>query len=403
MRILYICNEYPPAVHGGIGVFVQTLAERLAGLGHEIAVIGYGSHVRESAESIENGVRVVRLPWPRGGPVLGLGLLRIDSSAVASRRNLSRQAARFAKRFRPDLVESHDWSGPLWTAPCRPLVVRLHGASSVLKALRSERAPRLMRFLERRNVRMADQVIGASHFIGRSTMDVFKLSGKPFTTLYHGVDTDWFRPDESARRPNEVLFVGTVKRQKGIQELFRAIPGILEEAPAACFTIAGRYPVDASDSCSPQSLLKTLLGLASSAAPEAHTRIRFLGQVSRQQLRDLYGRAAVAVFPSHGEAFGLACAEAMSCGAAVVAADCGSVPELVAAGECGLLVQPRDSGGLGAAVVRLLKDEDQRRRLGTAARRWVVENFRLSDAAARNLAFYEQIASRFAKQQTAHA
>jgi glycosyltransferase involved in cell wall biosynthesis len=409
MRILYICNEYPPAVHGGIGVFVQTLAEKLAALRHDIAVIGYASNVRASNESVEKGVRVLRLPWPRGGRVLGLGFLRIDSAAVAARKNLSREAARFARAFLPDLVESHDWSGPLWTPPGRTLVVRLHGASSVLKVMGARKPSQLMRFIERRNVRMADGVISASRFIGKSTMDVLGLREKPFSTVYHGIDTNYFRPSKSSRGAKEILFVGTVKNQKGIRELFEAIPRILEAEPEACFTIAGRYPEDPDDPCSPQSLLRMRStgqgpGPVTSGPPrDSSAHIRFLGQVPRQELPQLYCQAAAAVFPSHGEAFGLACGEAMSCGAAVVAANHGSAGELITDGESGLLVEPRNSGALAAAVVRLLDDAELRRRLGAAARSRMVENFHLDDAVARNLAFYKQVVSRFPDRQIVHA
>jgi glycosyltransferase involved in cell wall biosynthesis len=369
-------------------------------MSHDVAVIGFASDAAAAAETVENGVRVVRLPWPRGGRSLRVGRFRIDSSAVTVRKILSRETARFAREFRPHVVESHDWSGPLWTPPWRPLIVRLHGASSVLKPPGARKASRLMRFLERRNVRMADSTASASRFIGRTTMDALGIA-KPFTTIYHGIDTDRFRPGEATRCPKQVLFVGTVKKQKGIQELFEAIPRILEAAPEACFTIAGRYPADPADPCSPQSLLRGLSRGQDSSF--SSTRVRFLGQVSREGLPRLYCRAAVAVFPSHFEAFGLACAEAMSCGAAVIFTRSGSGPELVEAGVSGLLVEPGDSRAHASAVVRLLNDPALRRRMAAEARRRIVENFRLEDTAARNIVFYEQAARRFASPQNTYA
>ena len=404
MRILYICNEYPPAIHGGIGIFVRTLAEQLAAMGHDIAVIGYASHAGQRTETRENGVCVVRLPWPHKGRALRPGPFRIDSSAVGARKNLSREAARLAREFRPEVIESHDWSGPLWRPPLRPLVVRLHGASSVHKALGSGRAPRLMRFFERRNVRMADEVVSASRFIGRKTMDVLGLPAKPFTTLHHGVDTNRFRPGVFERSAQEVLFVGTVKRQKGIQELFQGIPRILQAAPQATFTIAGRYPEDPADTCSPGSLMQSLLPPGSNDGPafSASARVRFLGQVPREELPLLYRRAAVAVFPSYGEAFGLACVEAMSCGAAVVSTKGGSGSEIVEAGKSGLLVEPGDSRALASAIIRLLNDAALRSRLGSAARSRVVETFDLQDAAIRNRDFYEQVVRRIPRRKSTY-
>lgn len=430
MRVLYICNEYPPAVHGGIGVFVRSLAEQLASDGHEVAVLGFASHVRQRMQATENGVRIVRLPWPRSRGIAGLGSLRIDSAALAARKILSREAALFAAKFRPDVVESHDWSGPLWTRPWRPLIVRLHGASSVHARSTGKKASRLIRFFERRNLRMADAAVAPSQFIARTTFEALRLSGTPFQ-IFHGVDVEMFRPDESRRNPSEVLFAGTVKKQKGIQELFRAIPGILEGFPDACFTVAGRYTEDPGDPCSPQALLRGLAASHAGCVPDfraseiqsaatvhgsqgtvdfrrgatiaADGNVQFLGHVPQADLPSLYSRAAVAVFPSHDEAFGLAGVEAMACGAAVVMTARGSGPELVEDGKSGLLVEPADIRAMTSAVVSLLNNTALRRRLGAAARSRVVEMFNLRDAGAHNVAFYEKVASRFRSRQPIHA
>jgi glycosyltransferase involved in cell wall biosynthesis len=399
VRVLYICNEYPPAIHGGIGVFVRTLAEHLAFAGHEIAVLGFAGHVRQSTDTTENGVRVVRLPWPRNGAGLRAGRLGRGSAALASRRMLSREAARFAARFRPDVVESHDWSGPLWSPPWRPTIVRLHGAASVSVRSMSKKAGRLLRFFERRNLLIANAVISPSHFAGRTTLEALRVRPKCFEVLYHGIDADFFQPHASLRDPNEILFAGTVKKEKGILELFEAIPRILDQCPEACFTIAGRYPEDPSHPCSPRRLSQILTRTGLSSAE----RVRFLGQVTRADLPGVYSRAAVAVFPSHGEAFGIGCAEAMACGAAVVMTARGSGPELVEHGKSGLLVEPADVRGLAELVVGLLKNPALRHSLGAAARRRVLEKFDLRDAATSNIRFYEQVVSRFHAARHRHA
>jgi glycosyltransferase involved in cell wall biosynthesis len=250
-----------------------------------------------------------------------------------------------------------------------------------------------LRFLERRNLLMADAIAAPSQFIGRSTLDALRLKGRSFTTLHHGVDTAQFRPGAAARDPHEVLFVGTIKKQKGVQELFEARPRMVEAAPGTRFTLAGRYREDAGHPCSPQVLLQTL-------SPALRGRVCFLGQVPQEELPLLYSRAAVAVFPSHTEAFGLTCAEAMACGAAVVMTLRGSGPELVERGRSGLLVEPLDAAGLASAVTRLLQGSELRQRLGAGARARAIEKFDLDAAVARNIAFYEQVVSRFPKRLT---
>ena len=48
MKLLYICNEYPPATHGGIGIVVKTLAEQLVQRGHTAIVVGYDPNVERT-------------------------------------------------------------------------------------------------------------------------------------------------------------------------------------------------------------------------------------------------------------------------------------------------------------------------------------------------------------------
>ncbi len=67
--------------------------------------------------------------------------------------------------------------------------------------------------------------------------------------------------------------------------------------------------------------------------------------------------------------------EAMAMARAVVATDCGGNRELVLDGEVGLVVPPRDIDALAGALSRLLEDSALRLRLGTAARRRVVNHF----------------------------
>ena len=381
MRVLYICNEYPPAIHGGIGIFVRMLAEHLASTGHETAVIGFASHVASRMEDFENGVRVVRLPWPRTRGELRMGRFRVDSSVLSTRKMLSREATRLAADFRANLVESHDWSGPLWAAPCRPWVARLHGAAGV----RGSRGARLIRYFERRNIRGADAVVAASEYIGERTRRVLRLRCEPFVVIHHGIDVDRFRPQDLQRDPNEVLFAATVKKSKGILDFFKALPLVARVHPRARFTIAGRYNENSSDCCSPQRLLETIPG-------ELQRSVQFLGHVAQPKLARLYSRAAAVVFPSRSEAFGLACCEAMACGAAVVMTARGSGPELVEHKRSGLLVEPSDTASVGSAISHLLRDVDLRRNLGCQARLRVVEKFNLSTAAERNVAFYERVA-----------
>ncbi len=73
----------------------------------------------------------------------------------------------------------------------------------------------------------------------------------------------------------------------------------------------------------------------------------------------------VVVLPTHGETFGLALAEAMRAGVAVIGANAAGVPELIRDSETGLLFEANDAQGLAAALERLARDPQLRARLAS--------------------------------------
>ncbi len=76
------------------------------------------------------------------------------------------------------------------------------------------------------------------------------------------------------------------------------------------------------------------------------------GRIPRRELLSLYRRATAVVVPSEYEGFGLPALEAMNLGIALIAADAGSLPEVV--GDAGLIVPPRDPDALAKAMTSVL-------------------------------------------------
>ena len=384
MRVLFVCSEYPPALHGGIGTFVYTLAHHLLELGHQVWVVGIDTSVDAPKVGSEGGVMVTRLPhspWSRVG--VRIGRRRLSPSYVMERLYLSRQVARIARENNIEVVESYDWSGPLWAKPHKRLVVRLHGANSANAFYEGLPQSRLLRFVEKRNVAMADRVVSVSRHIGDVTMQALGLN-RQFTVIYNGVDTKRFRPADAARDQFEVVYVGSITRRKGVFDLLNAIPLVLERVPEARFRLVGTLPV--------RGELRSALDSALANLPErARRAVVLAGRMRHEQLPAVYSRAAAAVFPSRAEAFGLTCVEAMACGAPVVMTSRASGPELVEDGVSGLLAEPADTEQLAGAIVRLLRDPKLRETLGRNARVRAVECFDVRKLAKRNAEFYEEL------------
>ncbi|HEV8582376.1 MAG TPA: N-acetyl-alpha-D-glucosaminyl L-malate synthase BshA [Thermoanaerobaculia bacterium] len=117
--------------------------------------------------------------------------------------------------------------------------------------------------------------------------------------------------------------------------------------------------------------------------------ISFIG--SLPLIEEVLVGADVFLLPSESESFGLAALEAMSCEVPVIATNAGGLPEVVVHGETGFLCPVGDVEGMAAAALRLLSDEDLRRRFGEASRRRAVEQFSQDTIVQRYRAIYQRV------------
>jgi glycosyltransferase involved in cell wall biosynthesis len=117
--------------------------------------------------------------------------------------------------------------------------------------------------------------------------------------------------------------------------------------------------------------------------------VRFAG--FRRDIQRLLAGSDVMVLPSHWEGFGLVLLEAMEAGIPVVATRVGAIPEVVAEGETGLIVPPRDPDALAAAMARLLGNPDTARKMGAAGRRRLETVFTMERAVRAHEDLYEEL------------
>lgn len=182
---------------------------------------------------------------------------------------------------------------------------------------------------------------------------------------YLGVDTNLYRP--AAARPAEKLVVAVSHltaanvQRKRLATLVRAVPLVRAAHPDARLRILGAL----EDGYPPLRALADSLGVAGA--------IDFAGRVSTADKVATYQRATVLAQPTMYEGFGMAQAEAMSCGVPVVSSARGSVPEIV--GDCGRYVEPDDVEGLAREIVAFLSDPEAAAALGCRSRQRIVERF----------------------------
>ena len=195
----------------------------------------------------------------------------------------------------------------------------------------------------------------------------------------YGVDLDRFHPQE--HDPRDDLVVGSVGRlspEKGLKYLLRAMAKITRQEPRARLLLAGDGPERRS-----LERLATRLGLVD--------RVEFTGEVAHDQVPQTLARMNVFAMPSTWEGFGVAALEAAAMGLPVVASNVHGIPDVVEDGVTGILVPPKDVAALSQAILRLLRDPEERRRMGRAGREMVATRYSWADNVRQMEALYNSL------------
>ncbi len=136
-------------------------------------------------------------------------------------------------------------------------------------------------------------------------------------------------------------------------------------------------------------------GLAAQAAELGIAgRVSFPGFLDRSEYHDVLAAADLFLnLSTYLDPFPTVNLEAMALGVPVVGTCFGGTPEAVVDGASGRIVDPRDQGAVGDAVLALLDEPERRRRLGQVGRERVAGEFAVERMAARYEAIYRELVS----------
>jgi glycosyltransferase involved in cell wall biosynthesis len=254
--------------------------------------------------------------------------------------------------IRPDVIHNHMYRAELVGTRAaialgevghrRPYVVSTVHSSRVRTAEDREQLRRLTPSM--------DRLIAVSRSIERKLHDEERTAA-PIELIYNGVDLERYdhqEPcctlrDEYGMEPGSQI-VGVVARlepEKGHPTLLEAWPAVLRAVPDAYLLVIG------------EGSQRDALEATARDLRIAH-RVVFTGR--RDDVPAVTAALDVAVLPSYREAQGLSILEAMALSRPVVASNVGGIPEMIADGVTGLLVEPHDADGLARAITRLLTD-----------------------------------------------
>jgi len=227
-------------------------------------------------------------------------------------------------------------------------------------------------------VRKLDHLLTVSEQSRKDILQAFRIPASKISTVFNGIDTDDFAPMPDVKRlPFQLIATASADVPlKGLDYLLKALASLKDRYPALELLVIGsRKPGGHTD-----ELINKL---------RLNNKIRFVTNLTTEEIKRLYAESTIAVVPSLYEGFGLPAGEAMSCGIPVISTNGGALPEVV--GEAGIQVPIKDSPALASAIANLLKNPDKREKLGAAGRNRILEKFSWDVAAKQMTRYYNKL------------
>lgn len=235
--------------------------------------------------------------------------------------------------------------------------------------------------------KFADKIIAISENTKKDIIDLLKISPQKIRVIHLAAGEE-FRPVKNKKKiaivkekyktgERYLLHVGTLNPRKNLEFLIKVFGQIVLDFPEYNLVVTGKrgwyY----------EGLFKLVNDL------NLKDKVIFTGYVEDQDSPYLYNGAALFLFPSLYEGFGLPPLEAMNCGVPVISSNTSSMPEVI--GQAGILLSPKDQESWVGAIKKVLSDSILRK---TMIKQGLVQakNFSWEKCARETLKIYEEAA-----------
>jgi glycosyltransferase involved in cell wall biosynthesis len=229
-------------------------------------------------------------------------------------------------------------------------------------------------FIERRLAKKTNLIIACSESVKDHLIDKVRIPPTRIRVIYNSVDTSIFKPSSNRDEIRKAIFakfripegsflagvVAHLSRQKGHDDLLRAMPVVLKAVPNFHLLLAGDGVLHDS-----------LVLLAEELGVMKH--VTFAG--IQNDVAGILNALDLFMLPSRWEGFGIAAIEAMACRVPVIVSYVGGLREIVADCENGLIISHAYPEGIAKAIIRMATEKDLRDRLAAKGLLTVHEKF----------------------------
>jgi glycosyltransferase involved in cell wall biosynthesis len=377
MKILAVCNLFPPYVVGGNELRLRQLLEALRAR-HDVGVLTAQPPPEMGAVQAEPWVvRELRqiVPYPR--PVSGTRLYFVREWGVSAYNRFV--TGRLIEEFRPDVVLMSDlkrvFLGPAFAASEHGVPIVWDVTDTSLENYRNRRALRtLLPWMDLRHLPLRFAMTNSDYV--RDVLTAQSVFTGPVSIVRQGIALRDFEPrgsEQIERVPRRLLWVGSLIEDKGLHTVLRALARLVRDDPEYTLTVCG----DSGDERYKQRLREYVRGRG------LQRQVTFCGRLAPGEVARKYREHDVYVFSSEWpEPFATTPLEAMATRIPVVGTPVGGQKALFEMDRNALLFEPGDPRGL-ARQVRRLDDADLRRRLVIQAHELVTREYSLEAYAGR--------------------
>jgi glycosyltransferase involved in cell wall biosynthesis len=191
-------------------------------------------------------------------------------------------------------------------------------------------------------------------------MREYRLPIKRIQLLSHAIDPSWAQSSAARKESGLCVCIARLEPRKGVDLLMKAWSTVHAENPDAKLVIVG--------SGMQEKMIDDMIARTNGS-------VRRISKMPFEELRNIIRSAEVDVCPAYLEGFGLAAAEAMTAGTAVIASNADGLRCLIEDGETGWLFPMGDGDALARTILDALQDNDARKRVADAAQRTAATRF----------------------------